>query len=85
MMPRFPPGNLVALSVASMTGAALMALLAWAHMSAFHAAYGVVCGSQVGLLAHCPACHSAVALLLLALSFLALAASARQRPLLART
>ena len=83
-MPRFPLGNLVVLSVVSMTGAVLMALLAWAHMSAFRAAYGVVCGSQVGLLAHCPACHSALALLLLALSFLALAASSHRRTVAAR-
>ena len=85
MTPRFPPGDLIALSVVSMTGAALMALLAWAQMFVSHAAYGVVCGSQAGLLAHCPACYAAVALLVLGLSSLALAASARRRVLPART
>lgn len=84
MTPRLHPGDMVALSVASMTGATLMALLAWAHMSTFRAAYGVVCGSQTGLLAHCSACHAAVALILMALSFLALAASSRRRTVAAR-
>ena len=74
----------MALSVASMVAAAVMAMLAWAQMSAFQAAYGVVCGSHVGLRAHCPACQAAAALLLLALWFVALAASSRGRPVLAR-
>ncbi len=82
MTPRFPLGDLVALSVVSMTGAALMA---WAQMSAFHAAYGFVCGSQAGLLAHCPACYVPVALLASGLSSLAHAASARRRVLRVRT
>ncbi len=81
MRPRLHPSDLVAL----MTGATLVMLLALAQMSAFRSAYGVVCGSQAGLLARCPACHAAVALVLLALSFLALAASPRRRALRAGT
>jgi len=85
MTPRFPPGDLVALSAASLTGAALMASLAWAHMSALHAAYGTICGSAMGLTAHCPACYAAVALLVLGLTSLTLARTARRRPLPAKT
>jgi len=84
MTPRFLPGDLVALSVASLTGAALMATLAWAHMSALHAAYGSICGSDASRLAHCPACYGAVALFLLGLSSLGFAQAARRRPLPAK-
>ncbi len=80
MKPRFPPGDLVVLSAVLLTGAALMASLAWAHMSALRAAYGPVCGSDTGRLAHCPACYAAVALFLLGLTSLALARTMRPQP-----
>ncbi|MET0271458.1 MAG: hypothetical protein ABW360_00560 [Phenylobacterium sp.] len=69
MTPRVHPGDLLALSAASMVGAALMALAAWANMAAYHA----VCGSPAPRLAHCPACYGAVAFLVLALTSLTLA------------
>ena len=84
MTPRFPPGDLVALSAVALIGATLMAGLAWAHMSALNAAYGAICGSGAGRLAHCPACYGAIALLLLGLSSLGLAQAARRRPLPAK-
>jgi len=79
MTPRFPPGGPVALSAVALTGAVVMATMAWAHMSALSAAYGPICGSGAGL-AHCPACYGAVALLLLGLSSLALATRRRRLP-----
>lgn len=83
MTPRFSPGDLVALSAVALTGATLIAALAWTHMSALHA-YGPICGSGAGRLAHCPACYGAVALLLLGLWSLGLAQAARRRPLPAK-
>ncbi len=64
MAQRFSPGDFVALGAVFMTGAALMGSLAWMHMSALKAVYGVVCGSGAGLLSHCPACPAAMALFL---------------------
>jgi hypothetical protein len=81
MTPRFSPGGVVALSAVALTGATLMAALAWAHMSAFNAAYGAICGSDTGRVAHCPACYGAVVLLLLGLSSLGLAQALRRPPL----
>jgi hypothetical protein len=75
----FPPGEFLVLSAASMIGSLLMASIAWAHMYAFKAAYGAVCGSGAGLLIHCPACYAAAALLALSLSSLALAQAARRK------
>lgn len=73
MTNRFPAGDLVALSAVALTGATLMAALAWVHMSTLNAAYGPICGTGEGRLAHCPACFGAVALLLIGLSSLGLA------------
>ena len=84
MASRFSPGDLFALGAVSITGAALMASLAWAHMQAFKVAYGAVCGSDAGLLTHCLACSAAGALLVLGLASLVLAQAARRRPLPAR-
>jgi hypothetical protein len=84
MASRLSPGDLLTLGVVSITGAALMASLAWAHMHAFRLAYGALCGSDAGLLTHCPACYAAAALLVLGLASLALAQAARRRPLPAR-
>ena len=81
MASRFSPGDLIILSAVSMTGAALTASLAWAHMHAFRVAYGAVCGSDAGLLTHCPACYAAAALLAVGLASLALAQAAHRRPL----
>ena len=78
MTSRFPPGGLVALSAVALTGGALMAALAWAHMASL-AAYGVICGSAVGL-AHCPACYGAAALFMLGFSALGLATRRRPSP-----
>lgn len=75
MTSRFSPGDLVALGAVSVTGAALSASLAWAHMSA----YGAVCGSGLGLLVHCPACCAAAGLMVLGLASLALAQATRLR------
>lgn len=55
MPPRFPSGDLIALSAVALTGATLIAAMAWAHMSALDVAYGPICGTGAGL-AHCPAC-----------------------------
>jgi hypothetical protein len=84
MTPRLLPGDLIALGVALFTGAALTAVLAWAHMSALHAAYGSICGSDASRLAHCPACYGAVALFLLGLSSLGFAKAAGRQPLPAK-
>jgi hypothetical protein len=85
MKPGYPPGDLFALSAASMTGSALMASMAWAHMRALEAAYGVICGTGAGLLAHCPACYGAVAFLGLAAVTFVLAQAARRAALPAET
>ena len=80
MASRFSPGDLLTLGAVSITGAALMASLAWAQMHAFRVVYGAVCGSGVGLL-HCPACYAAATLLALGLASLVLAQAARRRPI----
>jgi hypothetical protein len=82
--PRYPPGELFALSAASLTGSALMASMAWAHMRALEAAYGVICGTGAGQLAHCPACYGAVGFLGLAAVTFALAQAARRAALPAK-
>ena len=84
MTPGYPPGDLFALSAASMTGSALMASTAWAHMRAVQAAYGVICGAGASPLAHCPACYGAVAFLALAAVTFALAQGARRAALPAK-
>jgi len=84
MASRFSPGDLLTLGAASITGGALAASLAWAHMHAFRVVYGDVCGSDAGLLTHCPACYAAAALLALGLASLALAQAAHRRPLPAK-
>lgn len=78
MPPRFPSGDLIALSAVALTGATLIAAMVWAHMSALDVAYGPICGTGAGL-AHCPACYGAVALLF-GLSSLGLAARRRALP-----
>jgi hypothetical protein len=84
MASRFSPGDLLALGAVSITGGALAASLAWVHMHAFQVVCGDVCGSDAGLLTHCPACYAAAALLVLGLTFVALAQAAPRRPLPAR-
>jgi len=79
MTARFPPGDPIAVSAVALTGAAVLATLAWAHMSALSAAYGPICGAGAGL-PHCPACYGAVGLLLLGLWSLTLAARRRLLP-----
>ncbi|MEO8114858.1 MAG: hypothetical protein ABI655_10775 [Phenylobacterium sp.] len=53
------------------TAAALAAMAASLHMRALAEAYGVICGSGAGGLAHCPACYLAMALLAAGLTCLA--------------
>lgn len=83
MNPR--PGDLFALSAALMAGAAMMAVVGWAHMRAMQAFYGAICGSDAGLLAHCPACYGAVSLFLLSLTSYGLARRARSSAVVSRS
>jgi hypothetical protein len=75
------PRDLFALSAVSMSGAVLMAAIAWAHMRALDAAYGQICGQGGEFLAHCPACPGAVAFAGVGALSLGLAQAARRRVL----
>lgn len=60
--------GLILIAAAALSGAA-----GGMHMLAMRRAYGVICGSGGGELAHCAACFAAVALLLSGLAMLAAA------------
>ena len=58
------PPNLV--RVLAQSGAILVGLaiafagVAWLHMREFVQAYGVICGSDSSVMAHCPACYASL-------------------------
>lgn len=72
MSPREASRRLRIAAAVSVMAAGPTAALAWLHMRAVAQAYGVICGSGAGQLAHCPACYVSVALLALGLGGLAL-------------
>ncbi|RAK52529.1 hypothetical protein [Phenylobacterium deserti] len=73
--------DLTFLGIGLLASAAMSGVLAWLHMRALSQAYGVICGSGGGELAHCPACYAAVGFLASGLLALAVAALPRMRRL----
>ena len=70
---------LQAIGAALLVAAAASGAVGGAHMLAMRQAYGAICGSGGGELAHCAACFAAVALLLSGLASLA-AGARKPRP-----
>jgi hypothetical protein len=62
-MPATNAAQILRKSGVLLIGAALLsAQAAWLHMRGLAQAYGEICGSGAGLLAHCPACYASGAL-----------------------
>ena len=70
--------------VALIAGALVAAQAAWLHMRGLLHTYGVICGSNAGALAHCPACYASFGLLASGVACLILARAAPDRPVSAR-
>ena len=63
---------------AALFGAAVSGEIAWLHMRWMAQTYGTICGAEG--VPHCAACPSAIGLLALGLSLLAVAAGASRAP-----
>lgn len=87
MSPKDASRALLGAGIALLAGAALAGVAAGLHMRALMLAYGVICGSGGGALAHCPACYASLSLLSAGLAALALSARLARpapRPAVAR-
>jgi hypothetical protein len=77
-MPAKDAAQILRKSGVVLIGAALLsAEAAWLHMRSLARAYGEICGSGAGLLAHCPACYASAALFVSAAAAFVLAQSDR--------